>query len=261
MGGFLGGLGAGLQGATTGFRNYNALQQQALQNQLAQQQMLMNQQRLALEAQQQQLQARELQWNQGHERYNQLQQQAQWHTTASGFQQMRANATDPKEALFWDKASNMAYNGAPVETIMKMAAAEGYGDEFKQWMEFQKGMYMQQKGAESAATTNILNRVSGSLPGGPVGGPGTITPMTGPTTPPMPSSPYAGGMGVGTAPTAATPPTGGGTLGGLGTPVGRTDKYRNTMTRKGSEWYYVDASGNVYGPIPTAPDSMARATP
>ena len=243
MGGFAALAGA-LQGATTGLSNFNTLQNSRIKNQLEQQQMAIQNQRLALEAQLQRLQQNELQWNQGLEGFNVYQQGAQARAGAQMFAQRGALSTDPKERQFWDGAGNLVARGGSFGDVMKMAGEMGYTNEAKQMLQTAQARYYQAKAAgdyvQAQAIANIFPGIDTS--GFGMGGGSS-----------MPGYGGAPSAGYGGAPTA------GGALGGLGSPIGTTNKYRNTMQRKGDQWYYIDGSGNVYGPIPTTPDSMASA--
>lgn len=241
-------------GATTGMGTYNALQQQGLQNKLAQQQMMINEQRMALERAQQGLQANELQFNQGQEMFNVLQQGRAARAGAAMFTKRALQATDPQEQSFWNGSANYLLNGGSMADIGKLADQMGYSNQMKRTLMESQIEYNEARArgdnAQAAAIASMFPGIDTSGGGGGLGG----TAMPGHTG--VPSVGYGGGMSAGAG---AGAPSAGGSLGALGSPVGTTKRYRHTIIPKNGQYYYVDDSGNVYGPIPMAGAGVAGA--
>lgn len=227
-------------GSAAGYQlnSQNALYDRNLRNQLLQQEMQLRQRQGDMMQRQLQMQEGITQFNMGQELYNQKQQKAINQATAQEYSQMSAMAKTPDERVFWDRAANIAAAGGGSPEIMKMANAMGYGDEAKQFMEAMHAHLYETQANENSAWTNMVNRLnpgSGAVPSG-----GMMPPSSG-TMP--------GGMGA-----IGTRPSVGGSLGAMGSPLGRTSRtdLYGTMQMKGGKRYYIDGSGNYYE-VPSGP--------
>lgn len=155
--------------AGVGLSQMNQLQDRALRNNLAQQQMALQQKEEYLRQRQLEMQEAQTKFALSQEAQNVRQQQQATEAGAALFSSAGQLAKTPEERKFWDFAGNAAYNHLPPEYIMAMAKEMGFDQEVKQQLEMYHALYYSSGAALNYAQRDALNAMN---PGG-AGGAGT----------------------------------------------------------------------------------------